>query len=257
MNRQKERFNFRRPEIMAKTQKPEKQRVRLNFKPLKNIFWLAVMATFLYVMFLSSVFKINDVQIEGVKSVEISDFMKMNLMGRNILLLRTGKFLRSLEKEFPVLSEVSMVRGLPHMVKLSVLERNQTMIWCNSQDCFEIDNQGYAYAKIARPADKIILIDEKNQSIREGDRVASESFIYFYMTMIDQLNNIGVKVTSAKMQETSFKITFITAEGWSIITDSSYSIANQVAAVRQAVEKNKSDIHEYVDVRVEGLAYIK
>lgn len=256
MMQHKERFNFRRPEIINKTHKT-KEKVRFNLKPLKGLFYAVVLAFIIYGVFFSSIFKISQVNIEGVKSVEISDYMKRELMGRNILFLRTGKFLRTLQKEYPVLSEVTIIRGIPRTVKLSIIERDQIMIWCNIENCYEVDNQGYAYQTIARPSSKIVLNDDKNQVIKEGDRVASESFIYFFLKTIEELDKVGIKVTSAKMEETTFKITFITSEGWSIIADSSYSINNQVSAVRQVVDKNKADIHEYVDVRVEGLAYLK
>jgi len=55
----------------------------------------------------------------------------------------------------------------------------------------------------------------------------------------------------------TFKITFTTDKKWNIITDSSYSLKNQISALEQVLKNNRADIHEYVDVRVEGVAYIK
>jgi hypothetical protein len=39
--------------------------------------------------------------------------------------------------------------------------------------------------------------------------------------------------------------------------DSSASLKNQISALKQVIEKNRPDIKEYVDVRVEGFVYIK
>jgi hypothetical protein len=256
MNRTKERFNFRRPEIINKTKREQVKR-QYNFKPLKTIFYLIIFAACLYVVFFSNIFRIKQVEVEGVKSLEISDYIKQNLMGKNILLLQTGRFLRKTEKNFPILSELNMVRGLPGTVKVFLAERSQSMVMCNADSCYEIDNKGYAYQKTVKPRDKVVLVDEKNIAIKEGDRVLSDSFIYFFLSAVDELKGLGLSIASAKMDETTFKISFVTSEGWSIITDSSYSLKNQMSAVKQILEKNRPDIHEYIDVRVEGVAYLK
>ena len=256
MNRTKERFNFRRPEIIHKTKK-EKQKFHLNLKPLKNIFYILILVIVVYEIIFSPIFKVKKVEINGVKSVEISDYLNQHLLGRNILLMRTGKFLRNTEGQFPVLSEMQLVRGLPDTIKIDVLERNQSMIICNSSECFEVDNRGYAFQKVDKPQDKVVLTDEKNMAIKEGDRVVSDSFIFFFLNALDEFKKLNLNITSAQIDETTFKVTFVTSEGWSIVTDSSYSLTNQIDATRQIIEKNRSDIHEYIDVRVEGVGYIK
>ena len=49
----------------------------------------------------------------------------------------------------------------------------------------------------------------------------------------------------------------MTVEGWQAILDSSSSLQNQISALAQVVKNNRADLKEYVDVRVEGVAYIK
>ncbi|MFH1855487.1 MAG: hypothetical protein ABH810_03750 [bacterium] len=253
---QKERFNFKRPEIIRQTEK-DKRSKSFSLKPLVSVFYIIVGVAVCYFLFFSGVFSIKKIEISGIKSMEISDYMKQQLIGRNILLLRTGKFLYDSQRKFPSLSEVRLVRGLPETVKLVAKERNQVMIICSLENCFQVDNYGYAYQKIPKPKDKVVLNDKKNIKINEGERVVSESFIAFFLDALDEMNHLGLKVKSAEMEETTFKITFVTKDGFNIITDSSYSLKNQISALTQVIEKSKGDIHEYIDVRVEGVAYIK
>lgn len=257
MKSQKQRFYFRRPEVISSTPKAKKERMGLNLKPLKNLFYLLCLFAILYLIIFSSTFKIKEVEIEGVKSVEISDYLNQTLIGRNILLMRTGKYLSDLSSKFPILEEASLVRGLPSTVKINVHERSQELILCNDQGCYEVDSRGYAYQKIPKPLDKVVLIDQKNLEIKETDKLFSDSFIKFYLDAIDELGKAGVQLKEARMDETTFKISFVSTEGWSAILDSSGNLANQVSAVKQVLANNKQDLHEYVDVRVEGVAYIK
>lgn len=254
---QKEKFYFRRPEVITATERAKKERYRMNLKPLRSFLYLIILALVIYVVVFSSSFKVKKVEIIGVKSVEISDYLNQSLVGKNILLMRTGSYLKTLSKKFPILEEASMVRGLPSTIKVSVKERLQTLVVCNSQDCFEVDNQGYAYQKTSRPVDKIVLIDEKNLQIKENDKIFSNSFISFFLGVIDGFSKTDIKITEARMDETTFRIRFVTKEGWTMILDSSANLENQISAVKQVVAKNKQDLREYVDVRVEGFAYIK
>jgi len=257
MNTQKERFNFKRPEVVGRTPKAQKERKSVNFRIVKNILYLVILSLGCYILIFSNVFEIKTVKVSGVKSVEISDYLNQTLIGKNILLMQTGKYLDGLAEKFPILQEAQLVRGLPSTVKITVHERTQVLILCNNQSCYEVDSRGYAYQEVSRPKGKIILIDEKNIAINQDQKIFSESFIKFYLDAIDEFNNIGVFLKEARMDETTFKIKFVSAEGWYAILDSSENLKNQISAVDQVLKNYKSDLHEYVDVRVEGTTYIK
>lgn len=254
---QKEKFYFRRPEVITATEKAKRERYKPNLKPFRSILYLIVLALAIYIIVFSSAFKVKRVEVIGVKSVEISDYLNQSLIGKNILLMRTGSYLKTLSKKFPILEEASMIRGLPNTIKISIKERSQTLVVCNSQDCFEVDNQGYAYQKTVKPTDKIVLIDEKNVQIEENDKIFSNSFISFFLGVVDGFSKTDIKIIESRMDETTFRIRFVTKEGWTMIFDSSANLENQISAVKQVLAKNKQDLHEYVDVRVEGFAYIK
>jgi len=249
--------SLRRREVFLKTQPPEVERRQINLRPLKYAVYLILLGLLFYVVFYTPTFKIKEVRIEGVKSIEISDYLKTTLIGKNILFLRPGTYLDDLAEKFPILEEARMIRGLPATVRVIVAERRQQLVWC-SDKCFDIDSSGYAYQEIERPNDKIVLVDSTRLPIKVGDRVTLPSFIKFFLDTIDATDKMGLKVTEAQIDEvTAYKITFKTSEGWNVIVDSSASFANQMSALQQVLDKNRSDIKEYVDLRVEGLAFLK
>jgi len=247
----------KRPEIISRTQEQKKKKFSINFRPLKNFLYLVVIIFVFYVVFFSSYFKIKSIEIDGVKSVEISDYLHRTLVGKNIVLFQTGSYLRDLVKEFPVLAEANIVRGLPNTIKVNVSERDQVLIWCNAAGCFNIDTYGYAYEKVEKPTDKVVLIDDGNVEVKDGARVTTPQFIAFFLDAIKQLDASGIKVKEARISETTFKVAFVTQDGWQAIFDSSSSLVNQVSSVVQVVKDNRADLKEYVDVRVQGIAYIK
>jgi len=248
----------RRPEIVSRTEKSVR---KLNiFGPvlgiLRTVFYLAILAAVIYLIFFSSIFKIKNVEISGVKSSEISDYLEKSLTGKNIILFLPGKYLGGLTTQFPIVQQVRIVRGLPNSVKVYVEERRQQLVWC-SDKCFEIDNNGLAYQEIARPQNLVVVVDQDNLELKVGDRVISQDFIYFFLHAVDEIEKLGLKVSEADIKDTTFRLSFKTTEGWDIIFDTSASLENQVSALKQTVLNNRSDIHEYVDLRVEGVAYIK
>lgn len=254
------RGDLRKREIFSATEKPSRRikiRIKVPFlSHLKVFFYIVILLAIFYFLIFSQIFKIKNVEIDGVKSIEISDYINRSLLDKNIILFSPGSFLDNLSKNYPIVQEARIVRGLPSTVRVAVEERKQLLVWCTSK-CFDIDTHGFAYQEIQRPADQIVLTDKSNIGIKVGDQVASERFIDFYLKAIDELEGIGLKAGESYIEDTTFKLTFKTSEGWNVIFDTSESLATQVDALKQVLEKNRSDIKEYVDVRVEGAAYIK
>ena len=255
MTPRKEQFLLKKPQVIKSTE-PIPQKIRINFKPLRSIFYLLLIGFIVYFLFFNPLFEVRKVETEGIISPEISDYLKKNLMGKNILLIRIGKFLGETEKRFSELDEAKIVRGLPSTVNISAKEKKQVLIWCN-QNCFEVDDEGFAYQQIDQPGDKVFIKDESNLNLKIGERVVSPQFITFFLKFIEGAESQGVKITEGKIGDTTYKLTFKTADGFEVILDTSASLKNQLSALKQVLEKNRPDIKEYVDLRIEGVAYIK
>ena len=167
-----------------------------------------------------------------------------------------GKYLRNLSTEYPIIEEAKIVRGLPSTIKIDVAERKQLLVWCSNK-CFEVDTRGFAYQEIPMPTDKLFLSDRSNIESKTGQQLVSERFIDFYLKSIDEMDKLGLKISESYIEDTTFKLIFKTSDGWNAIFDTSESLTNQIDALRQVLDKNRSDVKEYVDLRVAGVVYIK
>lgn len=244
--------------IVFSTEKERREsRFELPKKVINYLFYVLLALSAIYFIFISDYFIIKEIKVENVKSVEIDDYVKMTLQGKNILFMMPGRYLEQLTEEFPILEEARIVRGLPSTVRVIVNERDQKFIWCNSTGCFEVDNNGYIFEKTAKSGDEIVLRDLSDIEVNYLDRVVSKQFIDFFMDALKGVKEIGLNIKEAQISQTTFKIDFVTQEGWKVIMDSNSSLDNQLFATRQIVEKNRPDIKEYVDVRAEGVAFIK
>ena len=244
--------------IVFSTEKERREkRFEIPKKVINYLFYILLIILALYFVFVSDYFVIKEIKVENVKSVEIDDYVKMTLQGKNILLMMPGKYLEKLTEKFPVLEEARIVRGLPSTVRVIVDERDQKFIWCNSSGCFEVDNNGYIFEETVKGGDEIVLRDLSDIKVGYLDKVVSRQFIDFFMDALDGLSGIGLNIKEAQISQTTFRVDFMTQEGWRVIMDSNSPLENQLFATKQVVEKNRPDIKEYIDVRVEGVAFLK
>ncbi len=247
---------FRRREIAVKTDRVERQRPKVNFRPIKYFFGLLVIVCACYYFFLSDAFKIKQVEVEGIRSVDIISKAKADLRGKNILTLNIGNFLDGLTREYPVIEEIKVVRGLPSKIMITGSERESALVFC-SKECFKIDPSGYVYQKVDKPEDKIFLQEKISTDIEVGQQVAGAKFILFYVKCVDEMQKMGLTVKSAEVSDLTFSLSVLTSEGWRAIFDTSQSLDNQLYALKQVLEKNKADLKEYANLGVEGQVYLK
>ena len=243
--------------VVFSTEKRVEDRFKFPKAILSYSIYLLSFTAVIYFVFISGIFKIENISVENVKSAEIEDYVNMTLRGKNILLMLPGRYLRELAEEFPVLEEARIVRGLPSTVRVTVDEREQKFVWCNKSDCYEVDNNGYVFEKTNDTKKAIVLRDLNNVKVNQLEQVASKKFIKFFIVALDKIKETGVVVSEAQIEQTTFKVDFVTKDGWKIIMDTGGSLENQIYSLKQVIETNKSDIKEYVDVRVEGVAFVK
>lgn len=256
----KVKSEFKKKEILFKTERGSTRSARGDrapvFAQIKNLFYILLILAFVYFFVFSSIFKIKDIDAISIESPEIYDRIALDLLGKNIIFFRVGDYLKKITSDFPIIEEIRIVRGLPSTLRIEVKERDTMLLWC-AQKCFEIDNRGVAYKEAERGGEQIVLFDKSGIEIRIGDRLASKRFIDFYFKATSDLDQNGIKISEAYIEDTTFKLVLKTSEGWSIILDTSASLDNQIFALKQILENNRSDISDYVDLRVEGVGYLK
>lgn len=243
--------------LLFGTKKDKKERFKLPKKIISFVLYVGILIVFIYLTFISNLFTIKNVEVENAKSIEIEDYIKISLLGRNNLLLTTGNFLDELIQKYPVIEEASISRGLPDRVKVILKERDYKFHWCNKTNCYEVDNRGYIIDETDKVKGKVVLRDLRDIPIKNNEKVVSAKFVSFFINSLERFSQFELPLKEARINETTFKVEFETDEGWLAILDSSSSIENQFSALEQVLSNNRSEIKEYVDLRVEGVVFIK
>lgn len=254
-NHHKEDLN--KSNLLFGTKKNDREKFKLPKRIISFVFYSGALILLIYLIFFSSIFTIKKVEVENAKSIEIEDYIKISLLGKNNLLLTTGKFLDELIDKHPVIEEASISRGLPDRVRVALKERNYEFLWCNATKCYEVDNRGYIIDETAKSEGMVPLRDLRNVPVKNNEKVVSAKFVSFFINSLERFHQLNLSVKEARLNETTFKIEFETNEGWLVILDSSSSIENQFSALEQVLSSNRENIKEYVDLRVEGVVFIK
>ena len=99
---------------------------------------------------------------------------------------------------------------------------------------------------------------EKNIPVVYGSRVVSAAFISYIEINKDQLfKETNLEFDHFVIPETTFQTEVITKNNIKIKMNIERNISDQLADVKQLLDKNKDSIKEYIDVRIEGFGYIK
>ncbi|MFH1656293.1 MAG: FtsQ-type POTRA domain-containing protein [Candidatus Nealsonbacteria bacterium] len=116
------------------------------FKILKNnFFWIGLLffitsIGLLYFFLFSSVFKINEIQINGNKKIETKQIKDIAdeqinkktlfIIPKNILFVNLKKIKTEISKKFHIIGEVSIKRKLFHTIIVDIEERSPIGVWC-------------------------------------------------------------------------------------------------------------------------------
>jgi len=252
--------DLRRREIFLKTQTQKKKR-EFRISPgisrlMKNTIYFLVLIFLLYFIIFSPIFRVKDIEAEGIETVEIYDRIALDMIGKNIFFINISGYLKKITNDFPVIEQARVVRGLPSTLRVEIKERDAALIWCGKK-CFEIDNRGLAYREVEGSIERVFVKDKSDIEINMGDKIVSQKFVEFYQKSVEELERLGVGVGEAFVEDTTFKLTFKTNKNYLIIFDTSSPLENQIYALEQIIASDNGDINEYVDLRVEGLGYIK
>lgn len=103
-----------------------------------------------------------------------------------------------------------------------------------------------------------IVKDKVDLKVEVGQKVASEEFVTFVRRM-KELMQLDLKLTAKKfvVEETTFEVKIYTEKPWYIYVDTTRSPEDELTVLRQILKKFGSQIHQYVDIRLERKVFYK
>jgi hypothetical protein len=133
-------------------------------------------------------------------------------------------------------------------------------VWQAGEDKYLVSTQGEVMRKITSEdtAKLPLIVDKKSIQVKAGDKIVSPNFIAFISNLNDGFfTTVNIKPTYFEVLETTFDVNLYTEAGFYIKLNSLRSSKKQLESLKTVLVEKRQDIHEYVDLRIDGWAYYK
>lgn len=218
-----------------------------------------------YGLFFSSFFRVKNIDLKGTNLVDGEKVKKVVNFAlneeSNIFLYNSQNIADKIKENFPLISEVKIQKGIPDTIRVVIHERQPAVVWQTADKKYLVDKDGFAYleADANQSQDLPLVIDSQNIPVKLSERIASRSFIDFIREVIEKFTpRTNLKIKELRINETTFDLTVITDDGYSVLFDTTRSCEIELDDLRRVIAHlNGAKPKEYIDLRVEGWAYYK
>ena len=251
---------FRNPRDFAGKKTTEKKERHFPWHLWKLFLTIILLIIFIGWIFISEEFHIKEIIIDGNSNVSSERLQSYFHKNQNIFLFSSKDLKRNILAENTEIKDLQIIRGIPDTVKIIVLEHDNKLVWQSNGERFLVSIQGKVTKKI-EPTETNnfpIVIDNQNLRVTLGDKIVSPSFVSFINNISnDFFNYTNIKPTTFSVNETTFDVNLATEAGFYVKFDTMRSSTKQLENLKKVLVAKRSEIKEYVDLRVDGWAYYK
>lgn len=240
-----------------------------------RFFWLGVLFfvilfSILYFLFFSQTFQIEKIIVTGEEKVAKEDFkllvekkLESKILffkTKSIFLVNLNEIKKDILNNFPQVAEVEIGRGFPDALNIVVVERFGLDVWCQTEQCFLVDNEGVIFEEIFDIDPEAFKIKNLAQvsELKLGDKVIEKEKLNQILDIESKLrDNLKIPLTAvAIISEERFNIK--TLEGWEIYFNPEGDIEWQLTKLGAVLEEeilpeNRKNL-EYVELRFGNFA---
>lgn len=236
-------------------------------KPIKKTFrFILIIAVpiiaIIYFIFYSPVFKIKNIEIEGINDPTMLEKINED-KGRNIFLVNLDAVKKSILSNNPDLTNIYVIKGIPDTLKIKSQERKKSLVWVIPSGNYVLDENGCVFIKVKELGDwnntdiPIVKYPNAIVAISSGQKIVSSFFIEKIKTIkSDFTNKTGITITEISITDSYNQINVLTANGWTVKMNLQEDLDYQMTNL-SAIVKAQKPITAYVDLRIPGLAYYK
>ncbi len=258
----KRRIVRRNPALYSSPRITQKRR-EYNFKPIFSLLKIILpILILIYFTFYSKYFSLKSIEVSGNKKVKTEDIVKYLKLGENIFLLKTEEIEPVILKNIPEVSQIKVYKGIPNAIKIVVTENEPQLLWSSSGTNYLLNSNGIAYKQAISSeveyANLPVVIDEKNMPVLIGDKIVSNNFLLFIKNIDENMyTKTNLEPETYSVNETTIDINVKTKENLIIKFDSLRSYDQQLDNLKIVLMEKRSELHEYIDLRINGWVYIK
>jgi cell division septal protein FtsQ len=159
----------------------------------------------------SPVFTVTQVEVVGIEPSLIKTITDP-LIGSNIWRVNTTAIEENSKHVYGPINTVTVVRGLPHTVRLQVALRQPKLRWQVGDTVSIIDDSGQVFSEGDAPQYATLpkVIDRTNFPVQVGQRIVAPSFVTFLTDVQTKVpDTFHRAVTSSEITVTTFHIDVI------------------------------------------------
>ncbi|MFA5158372.1 MAG: FtsQ-type POTRA domain-containing protein [Patescibacteria group bacterium] len=243
-------------------------KIKYDFNPIINLpikFWgnlliLLILLSLGWLLFCSRYFSVNEVIVEGNNLVSKEDIAGAAGQGDNIFRYNVDQTKNKIISQFPIVEDVEIYRGIPNALKIVVLERKPVLIWQAAENYYLMDELGFIDKQITAVdyTEFLHVSDHKNMKVIVGGRVVSPEFVSFIKEVSGKFfDKTNSKVTGYYVEETTLDLYVLTDSGFYVKFDTTRNVDKQLEDLKNIIVAFRPNIHEYIDVRINGWVYYK
>jgi cell division septal protein FtsQ len=239
--------------------RPKKPKTQIPWRIiLLAIFFGALFLGLIYVLFLSPIFKIKDVELSVTTQVnhdQVLTLIKQSAIGKNIFFWDKSNIEKEIQNQYPLTADLLVYKGLPNTIKIVIQETTPKIEWLTGNKIYLIDDQGQVIKEGVN--DQLIkVVDTKNLSINPGDRILPSFFINFLTDFTTQAQKFGLKIKNFSVSESLFDLTAVTDKNIRLILTPTRSAAESLNEYKQTIDK-LGQPQQYIDLRFPNRAFVK
>lgn len=241
--------------------KQSQKQKKVNYFLIINIIkFIVPVGLLFYITFFSNIFILKDVQISGNKNIEAQIIEKYIPKGQNMLFINSPQIQKEILKQIPEIRNVKIFKGIPNAVKIIIEENTPSLVWLTQNKVYLINNYGVAYRERAdyNLLNVPIITDRKNVPVSINQKVISDNFISFLLTVNNSITEItNLEVRDYYIEETTVDLYLVTKDNLVIKLDTLRDAKQELENLKIVLLERKDEIKEYVDLRINGWVYFK
>lgn len=207
-------------------------------------------------VFQSEVFRVTSVEVVGIESSAVVA-VTGRFVGENIFRLNSAAVGQDLRQAYPAIAEVTIIRGLPRTVRLSVSLREPKVRWQRGGTVFIVDATGQIFAAGEQPehANLPKIVDLSSAPVAAGQMIVTPVFITFVEKLQNQLSDFGRDHIANEITETTYHLDVVLSGDLRLRLTTQRPLDEQLAAARSIFASHPEA--RVIDVRVPRWGYWK
>jgi cell division septal protein FtsQ len=267
--------------IREKRDKMKKHERSLFLRVLFYFLLVLFFVVSVYVFFFSGFLKVNNIFLDGTKTLSQEDVVSkisggfdgnyLGIIPKNnyIFILKSG-IERKIFESFKKIKKVEVKKTFPDSLHIIVYEREALLVWVVGEDKFVIDEDGRAYekadfdSKLIAENNLIEIEDKSRRAVSIGEKILDKDYISFSLAAkgnIEKECGLDLENRYRTNSRIADEATLRTSEGWDIYLSSKLELDYSSRMLKTFLEKQVSQDQrkelEYVDLRIEKKIYYK